>query len=261
MEWNNVTKETSHNMTLAKNGPCGLEADCMQGGWYVNIQPNNAFRSQYDILDQHIFSWVFNEIVKYGFYKVFRETDDGWEWADLNLIIKYNFDGSEVENMSSDHPEDDLGESYYHILDSKIIKHRLNEMAATGYFYIYEHKYINKQRLKELYITLGPKIADIAEVKFDPKVSKPSKEYKKTNRTRISSNKKLKVIQRDNYTCVYCGIPANEMVDSFHIDHFIPISKGGGNEIDNLRTSCSKCNLKKNDKILETEKDLNDLTN
>jgi len=53
--------------------------------------------------------------------------------------------------------------------------------------------------------------------------------------------KKLQVFARDKYTCVYCGAKGVEL----HCDHVIPISKCGSNEMDNLTTSCQKCNLVK----------------
>ena len=35
-----------------------------------------------------------------------------------------------------------------------------------------------------------------------------------------------------------------------HCDHILPKSKGGSNDLDNLVTSCSECNLGKGDVIL-----------
>lgn len=65
------------------------------------------------------------------------------------------------------------------------------------------------------------------------------------NRT-INQKDKLKVIKRDHYTCVKCGrSPATERGCILHIDHIIPFSKGGNNEINNLQTLCDKCNLGK----------------
>lgn len=60
----------------------------------------------------------------------------------------------------------------------------------------------------------------------------------------------LEVLDRDEWMCYYCGenlreVPAGER----HIDHFIPKSKGGTNSIENLVTSCSHCNLSKNDRM------------
>lgn len=46
--------------------------------------------------------------------------------------------------------------------------------------------------------------------------------------------------------CKYCGCDISK---NFHIDHFIPISKGGRNSIDNLVLSCPPCNLSKGSKL------------
>ena len=55
------------------------------------------------------------------------------------------------------------------------------------------------------------------------------------------------VYERDNFTCQYCGFHASEK--ELEIDHIVPVSRGGTNDIDNLRTSCSKCNKKKGAKL------------
>jgi 5-methylcytosine-specific restriction endonuclease McrA len=45
--------------------------------------------------------------------------------------------------------------------------------------------------------------------------------------------------------CFYClkKLPAD-----YHIDHFIPRARGGGNRIENLRLACPDCNIAKSDK-------------
>jgi len=58
----------------------------------------------------------------------------------------------------------------------------------------------------------------------------------------------LKIIfKRDNYTCQYCGSVGGKLEG----DHIIPISKGGTNDIENLATSCRRCNRQKKDKSIE----------
>lgn len=53
------------------------------------------------------------------------------------------------------------------------------------------------------------------------------------------------VLARDNFRCVYCGEADAEM----HIDHVVPISRGGSNEVDNLVAACAACNSSKGDKL------------
>ena len=42
--------------------------------------------------------------------------------------------------------------------------------------------------------------------------------------------------------CAYCGVRFGE---TYHIDHKLPVSRGGGNEISNLQLTCPKCNMVK----------------
>ena len=62
-------------------------------------------------------------------------------------------------------------------------------------------------------------------------------------RESISTRTRWKVLKRDNYTCQYCGQSAPDVV--LHIDHITPVARGGRSTIDNLVTSCAKCNLGK----------------
>lgn len=55
---------------------------------------------------------------------------------------------------------------------------------------------------------------------------------------------RLQVLERDDYTCVYCGDQAG------HVDHIHPISKGGSNDEDNLAAACSHCNISKGNRLL-----------
>ncbi|NBV43188.1 HNH endonuclease [bacterium] len=52
------------------------------------------------------------------------------------------------------------------------------------------------------------------------------------------------VLEASGYTCHYCRGPANTA------DHIIPVSFGGGNEIDNLLPSCLSCNSSRKNKSM-----------
>lgn len=55
------------------------------------------------------------------------------------------------------------------------------------------------------------------------------------------------VFKRDNYTCQYCGAVGGKL----EVDHILPFSKGGSDSLENLTTSCRKCNRQKHDKSAE----------
>jgi 5-methylcytosine-specific restriction endonuclease McrA len=57
-----------------------------------------------------------------------------------------------------------------------------------------------------------------------------------------------KIAKRDEFVCQYCDKFIGE---DFCIDHFIPYSAGGGNELTNLYCACRRCNSLKSKKLFE----------
>ena len=55
------------------------------------------------------------------------------------------------------------------------------------------------------------------------------------------------VFIRDHYKCTECG--AGKEKYSLEVDHIVSISKGGTDEMSNLRTLCEPCNREKNDLV------------
>jgi 5-methylcytosine-specific restriction endonuclease McrA len=110
------------------------------------------------------------------------------------------------------------------------------------------------------------------------KISEQKKKYYEENKERISKKKKIysqshsgKAVMRNgaykrrlkkknssissediknlikNATkCYWCGKKLTK--DNTHIDHYVPLSKGGLHELENLVVSCNKCNLTKSAK-------------
>ncbi len=58
------------------------------------------------------------------------------------------------------------------------------------------------------------------------------------------------VMKRDGFKCVLCGRSADDGV-KLHVDHILPVAKGGKTVMSNLRTLCEDCNLGKSDKYDE----------
>lgn len=73
----------------------------------------------------------------------------------------------------------------------------------------------------------------------------------KPKRKAISKSVRFEVLKRDNFKCQYCGAEAPNVL--LQIDHINPVSKGGGNDLINLITSCFDCNNGKRAKKLDDD--------
>ncbi|MBS6476071.1 MAG: HNH endonuclease [Clostridiales bacterium] len=71
--------------------------------------------------------------------------------------------------------------------------------------------------------------------------------HSKDQRRLMTKELKDQIKKRDHYTCQVCRKYMPDEV-GLHIDHIIPISKGGKSIPSNLQVLCSKCNGSKSNK-------------
>ncbi len=121
--------------------------------------------------------------------------------------------------------------------EGKILKEFLGEKTEILRKYIYE---------------AYPRIGNVGLASFVAMFYEDDFVYPK--RVRMSEEKpseweKIRkiVYERDNYTCVYCGVKGVRL----EIDHKIPFIRGGSDKIENLATSCVCCNRQKRDQTSE----------
>lgn len=95
-------------------------------------------------------------------------------------------------------------------------------------------------------------LEEMKKIKEDKKASKEEEIARKKRlaemeyeRSLMSAKLRYDVLKRDNYRCVVCGASASDGVTQLHVDHIIPIAKGGKTEMSNLQTLCQRCNLGK----------------
>ena len=70
---------------------------------------------------------------------------------------------------------------------------------------------------------------------------------KQEERSKMSDSLRYDILKRDGFKCTICGASAQDGA-KLHVDHILPVSKGGKTTKNNLRTLCSNCNLGKSDK-------------
>lgn len=66
-------------------------------------------------------------------------------------------------------------------------------------------------------------------------------------RRKMTSRMRVDVLRRDGYRCQMCGRKAADI--EMHVDHIVPVSRGGTTEMTNLQTLCIDCNLGKSNRF------------
>ena len=183
------------------------------------------------------------------FYKKFVSTDDwrylenlpaGHDYFDLHLFINQLQAYSEENN------------------NPPVVAFEMNirpmKLQETPFIQSYEDSNILKHmedivewlhRIKRMYWTEYKSYGFVCDATF---ICKVGKHKSKRKRTRIPRGMRHEVFKRDGYRCVECGASKDDGA-TLHVDHKIPVSKGGTDELDNLQTLCSDCNLNKSDVI------------
>lgn len=111
------------------------------------------------------------------------------------------------------------------------------------------------------YVSAGGNSSQRTTIKFDEETIEATAEFianklnnmksAKYQRSLMTRKLREKIKNRDNHTCLECGISTREQsLLLLEVDHIIPVSKGGLSTEDNLQTLCWKCNRTKSDKLI-----------
>jgi len=97
--------------------------------------------------------------------------------------------------------------------------------------------------------------ADSNNEKVETPVADETPKYtaqeKKALRNEITHKLRFEILERDAYTCKYCGkSPMTHKGTVLTVDHIKPLEAGGGNDPDNLVCACFECNEGKKQKRL-----------
>jgi 5-methylcytosine-specific restriction endonuclease McrA len=99
-------------------------------------------------------------------------------------------------------------------------------------------------------------IANRAKLKLDLNIKHYEKAVQRSQAAKLRRSRKnfskaefKKIGERNGYKCMFCGTHQD-----LELDHIVPFSKGGTDEIENLQLLCKKCNISKGTKSNESAK-------
>jgi len=75
-------------------------------------------------------------------------------------------------------------------------------------------------------------------------------------RTPVPKKMRFRVLRRDGYRCRLCGMTSEDGI-KLHVDHIVPVAKGGKTDERNLWALCQPCNSGKSDSDLRQATETN----
>lgn len=135
---------------------------------------------------------------------------------------------------------------YYRRLERKLLKSLLKHPVTEVRFLCY-WSYTSPQGRNDYYNEKTFSFASIQRFTTDAMERERIKKEREMERRLLSSSLRYDILKRDDFKCTICGRSAKDGIQ-LHVDHIIPVAKGGKTVPENLRTLCSDCNLGKSDK-------------
>jgi hypothetical protein len=123
---------------------------------------------------------------------------------------------------------------------------RKHPQVHLGSFKTREEAELRKRRT-ELLIAQG-RVPAPEMFSLSPRASKPRKKTIRSHPS-ISTRMRFTVLERDGFTCQYCGRSAPDV--ELQVDHVHPQSLGGATVLENLVTACVECNVGKSARVVQ----------
>jgi HNH endonuclease len=81
-----------------------------------------------------------------------------------------------------------------------------------------------------------------------------------SSRSKISESVQVQVRQRARYLCEYCHASEQWQYVRFTVDHVMPLSLGGMDDLENLALACFHCNRRKTNRLTAIDLQSNEET-
>ena len=154
----------------------------------------------------------------------------------------------ELERRIKQAPPYTTGKNIFYVwLEKKLVKKFLDQNEPVIPIFSVKFNYVSPKGRNHYFRTCSFKISDMIRYLNLVEVREKYKKTAQYQRNLMSNSLRYDIMKRDGFRCVLCGKTANDGV-KLHIDHIVPVSKGGKTTPENLRTLCSDCNLGKSNK-------------
>jgi len=178
----------------------------------------------------------YNKIKRQEYYKKYSETNK--ENIKQRKQKYYNNNKDSISEKHKKYREENkekesLRHSYYHENNKEKINKRISAWQKNN-----REKCNNKQK----------KYRQTDNGKLKSYLNCMKRRARKLKNGVFNVTEKYIIKEQNRLFCPYCG---DRLIEGYkHLDHIIPISRGGQHREGNLTMCCSKCNLKKSSKLI-----------
>ena len=135
---------------------------------------------------------------------------------------------------------------YQHIVNGMVGKvlrrHDLvTKLPRRSEYFLKGYSELNGEEIQQLVALCEQKLKD-----FENKRGDSVCEHRSRNRKIISGTVRYSVLKRANYRCELCGIKADNK--ALEVDHIVPKSLGGADDLTSYQALCYSCNASKGNK-------------
>jgi hypothetical protein len=138
--------------------------------------------------------------------------------------------------------------SYGYFLEKIIFKRSILESPVVNPRFIFKLEYLSPQGrnyyFKDSLFSKEDINKMVHEATEERKKQSSDKHLKLIERRKLNDSMRFKILKRDGYKCQLCGKTAKSGA-VLHVDHKVPIAKGGTTIESNLWVLCDRCNLGK----------------
>lgn len=164
----------------------------------------------------------------------------------LNNEKKYRKYKADVEQLLGVKPGEAAKVRFFDPLEVKICKRHLLKPVPPPIFHC-TAEYVSPKGKTSSTRTADFNVKQMEAIGKQYKRNVDFQASKAYQRSLMTDSMRYDIMKRDNFRCVLCGRTAKEGV-KLHVDHILPVAKGGKTVPENLRTLCDQCNLGKSDK-------------
>ena len=199
------------------------------------------FRVEFDVTGKKlpkIEDYIDDYIIKYkmSLFNFHLNTYKEWQKKSQELIEK-----SPIKKIRQKQYDEclDVENMFVFVFVKKQTRYSQHNYVKSAYYVMND-----VSQFSASYSWLAQRYKRLEKINFETNLST----YRDKDQRKLMTKELRELIAiRDNYTCQICGKYMPDGV-GLHIDHIVPVSKGGKSVPSNLQVLCSKCNGQKSNK-------------